>query len=485
MEPLSALSLAGNVLQFIEFTTKVLSSSVEVYKSSAGASDSTIALEDIYQQLSSFSDGFTATQGSTRLSANELALRSIADSCSADCTRLLTVLNGVKVNGDHRAWKSFRAALKLAWKGEQEIERLTSQLRDRQSMMTLHICAISNEWLLNMNQHLRDLEKQNTALQIQQLDKLKEISSDLRAVKLQISGLRISKSSFTFSSTEPNELTNKVSHLSLINRDIIREQVFLSSLDYSSRSVRHESISKAYARTFSWIFESSNQEATNDNGFIRWLRESGGVFWITGKPGSGKSTLMKYLAGHAKTMEAAKQWAATERVVVASHFFWLQGISMQKSMEGLFQSLLYEIFRQCPELMAESCPSRWESSLPHLTKKDWKLKELVNCFQAIETNGKSTVKFCFFIDGLDEFDGDYMEISQTLSEIAKCSRMKLCVASRPLNEFQDQFGAEKSSVLQVHEFTREDIINYARSRLEGHPRWPTTLEAFYRSMLIR
>ncbi|KAI1414722.1 hypothetical protein F5Y13DRAFT_197274 [Hypoxylon sp. FL1857] len=473
MDPLSALSLAANVLQFIEFTGGLLSTSVEVYKSTTGASNASIALEEIREQLSSLSDRLLAGTANIRSSASELALKSIAASCSADCVRILTVLNDLKVqDGSHRAWKSLRAALKLAWKGEQEIERLTNRLKDRQSMMTLHICAISNEWLQKSHQQLRGLEKQNKILQLQYLDKLNEISSQIRDVKLRINKSKISGLDSTFSASDLDDLTTRVSLVSVAERDITKEQAILSSLDFDYRPARHENIPEAHARTFSWIFEAPDSKVKRANSFVTWLRESGGVFWISGKPGSGKSTLMKFLASHTQTRDAVQSWASPGKVVIASHFFWSTGVSMQKSALGLFRSLLYEIFRQCPELIAEACPSRWEANdLSHAAGRNWTLKELVECFQAIKANETSPAKFCFFVDGLDEFDGDYVEISQFLTEIAESPRIKLCVASRPLNEFQDQFGVNKSSMISIHELTRKDILNYARSRLQEHPRW--------------
>lgn len=144
MDPLSALALAGNILQFIEFTTKLLVTGVEVYKSATGTVDANLALEEISQQLFGLSGRLCVGERNTRGSASELALRNIANLCNADCSRLLSVLNDLKVKDEsQRGWKSFRAALKLAWKDEQEIEKLMTRLRDRQSMMTLHICAIS------------------------------------------------------------------------------------------------------------------------------------------------------------------------------------------------------------------------------------------------------------------------------------------------------------------------------------------------------
>ncbi|KAI1808274.1 hypothetical protein F4811DRAFT_501755 [Daldinia bambusicola] len=164
-------------------------------------------------------------------------------------------------------------------------------------------------------------------------------------------------------------------------------------------------------------------------------------------------------------------WSAPGKVIIASRFFWSSGIFTHKSARGLFQSLLYDIFRQCPELVAEVCPSRWEAAnLLSVAGQDWKFKELVECLQLLKANDKSSVRVCFFIDGLDEFDGDYADISQTLTEIADSSKIKLCIASRPSNEFLDQFGTMKYSILSIHELTRGDILSYAQSRLETHPR---------------
>ncbi|XXG94967.1 Ribosome biogenesis protein erb1 [Hypoxylon texense] len=472
MDPLSALALAGNILQFIEFTTKLLSTGVEVYKSATGIVNANLGLEEISQQLSSLSSCLCVNEGNNPGSASENALRSIADLCNTDCARLLSVLNDLKIkDGSQRGWKSFRIALKLAWKDEQEIEKLMTRLRDRQSMMTLHLCAISNEWLRNMNLKLQHLDDQNRDLQLQHLDKLKEISSSVQDIKLKINHSQLSGSGHAFSAAQLDDLATKVSHISVVERDIGKEQAILRSLDYRSRPSRHNNIATAHARTFNWIFGAPN-DANNRGDFLKWLRESDGVFWITGKPGSGKSTLMKYLADHEKTRDSVQDWAGPGRVVIASHFFWSSGSSMQTSAQGLYRSLLFDIFRQCPELISEVCPSRWRvADHPYAASQDWLPGDLLDCFQAIKTNSTSSVRFCFFVDGLDEFDGDYIEIAQTLAEIAKSSRIKLCVASRPLNEFRDQFGANMSCVLLVHELTWNDILKYAQSRLQDHPRW--------------
>lgn len=57
--------------------------------------------------------------------------------------------------------------------------------------------------------------------------------------------------------------------------------------------------------------------------FITWLRAGGGVFHISGKAGSGKSTLMKFICGHERAEEELKVWAEEKKkkLVFARFFF--------------------------------------------------------------------------------------------------------------------------------------------------------------------
>jgi hypothetical protein len=55
MEALAALSLASNVLQCIHFVPRLISEGSEIYTSLSGASQKTIELEKIFQNLSDVS----------------------------------------------------------------------------------------------------------------------------------------------------------------------------------------------------------------------------------------------------------------------------------------------------------------------------------------------------------------------------------------------------------------------------------------------
>jgi ATPase subunit of ABC transporter with duplicated ATPase domains len=95
--------------------------------------------------------------------------------------------------------------------------------------------------------------------------------------------------------------------------------------------VRHAKVAEAHRKTFSWIFEDASQGPSGEFKFQDWLLFQEGIYWIMGKAGSGKSTLMKYLYHHQRTKEALKSWASLKKLVVAKFFFWNAGASMQKS----------------------------------------------------------------------------------------------------------------------------------------------------------
>ncbi|CCC14213.1 hypothetical protein SMACR_08672 [Sordaria macrospora] len=96
---------------------------------------------------------------------------------------------------------------------------------------------------------------------------------------------------------------------------------------------RQTSIELAYSTTGDWLF--------NTEEYTRWksqrgLEESNGVFWIKGKPGAGKSTIMKHMFLHLKK---------SGRYLTAEHFFNARGSAHEKSLLGMLQSLVYHLLK--------------------------------------------------------------------------------------------------------------------------------------------
>jgi DNA replication protein DnaC len=125
-------------------------------------------------------------------------------------------------------------------------------------------------------------------------------------------------------------------------------------------NTRGNTITEAHRNTFEWIFKedatsgpegsnlsinnignatSENTRCSESRSFVTWLRTGNDVFWISGKPGSGKSTLMRFLAHNSRTKSVLQSQYAGAMILAA--FIWSAGSSTQRSQKTLFGSLLH------------------------------------------------------------------------------------------------------------------------------------------------
>jgi hypothetical protein len=254
---------------------------------------------------------------------------------------------------------------------------------------------------------------------------------------------------------------------------------------------RYERIEEAHKKTFEWIFVNGEDQATSSttlrtensellteplrpveveyrsrveleeeenhprwSNFPLWLFINEDMYWITGKPGSGKSTLMKYLYNDHRTLAYLRQWSKGCWLVTAGFFFWNSGAVMQMSKMGLLQALLYESIQSHVDLVPALFPERWTSyELFGNDVRPWSWLELNRAFDMLI--GDTSKRFCFFIDGLDEFDGDCAELAKFALEKSARPNVKMCVASRPWLVFEDAFRCKPS--LRLEDLTARDI----------------------------
>ena len=111
----------------------------------------------------------------------------------------------------------------------------------------------------------------------------------------------------------------------------MRFEAVLQSLFFSEMDLRAYGIEEAAENTCQWVFD--------DPVFNEWSMPKSTLLWIKGKPGAGKSTLMKHLVSATNT--------GTRHVdeIVASFFLNGRGAIMEKCHEGLFRSLLHQLLR--------------------------------------------------------------------------------------------------------------------------------------------
>ena len=269
-------------------------------------------------------------------------------------------------------------------------------------------------------------------------------------------------------------MIEKLENLAEEGHRVANEERILKSLEFDEWKRRFSDIHKAHKRTFDWMLEDSNDPAVPPTGFKDWLQNKNSIYWISGKAGSGKSTLMKFLAEHRSVGQYLQDWAGSSaRLVLVSWSFWAAGSPMQRSKEGLFQSLLFQILRRCPDLIPTVCHWRWQEDSVYGEKSDpWASEELDEVFLRIANQPMPGTRFCMFIDGLDEYDGLPTEIIDRLQLLAKAEGIKICLASRPWTVFRTAFTEENcDGFLQLEKHTKPDIERFVRDILEKDKRF--------------
>ncbi|UKZ74110.1 hypothetical protein TrVFT333_001767 [Trichoderma virens FT-333] len=117
----------------------------------------------------------------------------------------------------------------------------------------------------------------------------------------------------------------------------------IQAIHSPERDSRLEQIDEAAGHSFVWAFEKSSV------GLTSWLQNDEKLFWISGKPASGKSTFMKYLHNNPLTADYLRIWHRGANFVRATFFFHHRGTAIQKSLEGLHRGILSQVLRQAPQ----------------------------------------------------------------------------------------------------------------------------------------
>ncbi|RSL46999.1 hypothetical protein CEP54_013617 [Fusarium duplospermum] len=460
MEPLAAVALAGNVLQFAEFVGRLFKDTCRIYASASGLTPNDLHIQDICTKLGSFSAQLQSVPSHSSAPSD---LRDCIAACKKDCDDLLAIMKvlAVKKGNSQKPWKSFSAALSHRMRVG-EIQDLKSRIKDRQQLISLMLSDMLNERVRAMSDQLLKLKSTITDWTDRTTTWFHMLSDTQQSLSQQVQTL-IHRGSIPQNDIE--SICSGLKGLSIDARECQQTMNILNSLDYEDRRKRHSNIPEAHEATFSWGLQ---QDGSGSSGsFRRWLSTDSKLFWVSGKPGSGKSTFMKFVADNEETEQCLQKWAGNRELILARHFFTIYGTTIQKSLEGLLRSLLHNILEGEPKLIPKLMPTRWANTSK---QSQWTHPELESVLRTVAKMDLS-IHICFFIDGLDEYSGDHLEICKTLKELSEPSFIKVCVSSRPWNVFEDAFGNSRESKLYMHERTHEDILNYTQARLGEHPRW--------------
>ena len=141
LESLAALSLAGNIVQFVDFGCRLFSKSRELYGSSDGVLAENAELENVANSLTALSKGLRVESSQAQPESIDYTnLKALAKDCEKIATELLEALRELKVKNHHEKLQCFRTALKRIWRSE-KIENISKRL-DRSSRL-LTTCMVN------------------------------------------------------------------------------------------------------------------------------------------------------------------------------------------------------------------------------------------------------------------------------------------------------------------------------------------------------
>lgn len=182
---------------------------------------------------------------------------------------------------------------------------------------------------------------------------------------------------------------------------------------------------------------------------------------------------MRYLSGHNETRRSLQAWAGDKQVAIAGFYFWVSGSEDQRSRVGLLRSLLHQLLSLYPESIPDAFPRLWQRLCGMTSKErvamglEWTGPELTSGFLRLLETGLSQTKVCFFVDGLDELDGDHESMIRFFRDLGTgehASQVKLCLSSRPWQVFERAFARSVPN-LRLQELIVGDMTQYAYDSL--------------------
>ncbi|MCJ1405012.1 hypothetical protein MMC11_008238 [Xylographa trunciseda] len=239
----------------------------------------------------------------------------------------------------------------------------------------------------------------------------------------------------------------------------IHSTTLLGSLAFERMGARLSNIRKAHHETCLWLFEQSE--------FEDWLNrtkptEDHGFLWVKGKPGSGKSTIMK-----AALLETREKRPKT---TIITYFFNARASDLlERSTLGMYRSLLHQLLVALPHLQQQFA-SQFTIKAINDNIVEWTVEEIQDFFlNTIEKLRKYPL--IIFIDALDECEESEVRcMVEFLEELGQLSMrfevsLNVCLSSRLYPHISIKKGA--SLVLEDQPGHDRDIVAYVNNKLIG------------------
>ncbi|KAI4924481.1 hypothetical protein J4E85_007596 [Alternaria conjuncta] len=251
----------------------------------------------------------------------------------------------------------------------------------------------------------------------------------------------------------------------LDNQKLLHVTSFQESKGYKGFNGFDEKIDEAHDRTLSWLLQPDLQGP----GLMNWLAVEEGIFWIQGVPGSGKSTVMKYLCESGDVARTLETFGWSHATV----FLTREIEEENRSWKAVVGAIVYKLLCFHPALHSIIEPLVASHGQP----RSFSLEELEKILLLCKSQKIVTFRICLFIDALDESDNDeknweymadFLEFLVSGEADQGFGTFKVCATSRPESAFDVRLKGRPG--LRVQDWTKGDIYHYVHSRLESHRR---------------
>ncbi|KAI0192012.1 hypothetical protein EV127DRAFT_492151 [Xylaria flabelliformis] len=445
MTPISALSLACNIIDLVCKAVKGVNIVVEVYKKGLSTANEVInhevdSLKDIVAALQ-------ACQSQSHFNTADRKMRDISTNLISQCIDLQTVLDRCRSSQTQRLLSAFNASAKIL-RNRKKIEQLQSGIVSWRDELFRWAAT-------NTHTRVHDI--------LRQLETMTQTNFKIEAI-LENVDVQLQVLGGTDNLTE-NGVTAGMEEI----KQVVIDRVILSLLDFPGLESRFDDVVTQEDGTFEWIFTDPEAVLNSDpllrTTFPEWL-EAGDEFFM----------FASYLING--------KWSRDDELLIAKFFFWRVGAQEQKSMRGLIRGLLHQILCKVPKLSREIFLKETRNRLVNSFQRDSSAgldsDEIIAAFSRLADISVSSslrhLRICLFIDGLDEFDDIHINQSPrklvgTLCRWAKSSHghVKICVSSRIQEPFIDMLDASKRFTL--HKLTKKDIELFIQQSLERHSKF--------------
>ena len=280
MEGVAAFSLACNVIQIAELSRKIIATAKEIQTSRSG-------LPKDHEDLRTAVEILRRDVADLQQNHNGDTIQSLAVQSEVAINEHIALLDSLRLKGPrtflHASAAAFKARRKQRqlYESQAKVDRLSEELKAH--IIMTHIPNIDR----NVD-HLGDkIASHNFS-----------IDHDMKIIEQHLSRVRKVTENNSNTANTTAELVVELQRWLKDQQDSQANRQCLHALYSSELRSRADQVKRAHKDTFSWIFDGAGDlfGSVHKNKFKNWLRlddANRNVFWVYGKPGAGKSTLIK------------------------------------------------------------------------------------------------------------------------------------------------------------------------------------------------